>query len=314
MKDLCVVHLVRAQNGIDPFKRFLESYGKNPGGIEHDLLVIFKGFDHPQDTEVFRTLLAPFEHKTFEISDNGFDISAYFSAVRRYSGKYRYFCFLNSYSVILDHDWLRKLHGNLSTPGVGLVGATGSWNSNCKNAFAWFRFIATTIWGLPHKKNRTNTTSEIEIGRRPDKARADWEKAISLIKDAWTNFRHIIYFDAFPNYHIRTNCFMISGELMLSLECPPMRTKMDAYRFESGTKGFTKQILGKGKRVLVVGKDGVGYEKEKWKESKTFWQAEQENLLVADNQTVDYQKGTWERRSLLSSLAWGELRHGNGNR
>lgn len=309
-KELCVVHLVRAHNGIEPFKRFIESYRENPGGIEHDLLIVFKGFAQPQDAAEYREMLTLFHYAELEISDEGFDITAYFAVVMRYSEQYRYFCFLNSYSVILDRDWLRKLYRNISRPGVGLVGATGSWNSHHSNAYAWLRLIVTIfrariIRCLSLNKSRANT----ETGSHPHgahKKRALWKIATLIVRDAWVNFQLLINFDTFPNYHIRTNAFMISCELMQTLKCPVMKTKMDAYRFESGKKGFTRQILNRGKRVIVVGKDGIGYEKENWIESKTFWQSEQENLLVADNQTRDYQEGSQERRSYLSSITWGE--------
>ena len=92
-----------------------------------------------------------------------------------------------------------------------------------------------------------------------------------------------------------------------------MKTKQDSHRFESGKKGLTRQILKMGKRVIVVGKDGVSYEKEEWCQSRTLWQSEQENLLIADNQTRDYQEGYPERRRHLFSLSWGEATWGNGD-
>ena len=49
MKELCLVHLARACNGIEPFRRFLDSYRDNPGGIDHDLLVVFKGFERQEE-------------------------------------------------------------------------------------------------------------------------------------------------------------------------------------------------------------------------------------------------------------------------
>ena len=298
MKELCVVHLVRAQNGIEPFRRFLESYRGNPGGIEHDLLIVFKGFARPQDTAECRELLAPFRHAAFNVSDEGFDITAYFSVVKRYSEQYRYFCFLNSYSVILDINWLKKLHENICRPGVGLVGATGSWGSH--NPYQ-------SIFKLPSVA--------------PQKKKRPLYKALLLplvifalrLRQAIRDIPIRMSFDLFPSYHIRTNAFMISGELMKKLKCPSMKTKMDAYRFESGRKGLSRQILAMGKRVIVVGKDGRGYEKEDWRESRTFWRYEQENLLVADNQTRDYQEGCQERRQYLSSFAWRKANGGNGN-
>lgn len=304
MKELCVVHLVRAYNGIEPFRHFLEAYRENPCGIEHDLLIMFKGFGQPQDTAEYRELLVPFRHATLDVSDKGFDITAYFTAVNRYSEQYRYFFFLNSYSVILDRGWLKKLHENISKPGVGLVGATGSWNSNNANSHAWFRAIYTSICSLWYKNNRTNIKDHPHKANFSHKSKFYGKKASSLVRDAFMHCRLIITFGHFPNYHIRTNAFMISGKLLMSLERPPLKTKIDAYKFESGKNGLTIQILHKGKRVIVVGKDGVGYEKEAWHESKTFWRFEQENLLVADNQTRDYQEGTPDRRRFLSSITW----------
>ena len=96
---------------------------------------------------------------------------------------------------------------------------------------------------------------------------------------------------------------MISGELMKSLE-RPVKTKFDAYRFESGRTGLTKSILAMGKIALVVGKDGKVYEKEAWHESKTVFQADQENLLIADNQTRMYECATPDCRRALFAFAW----------
>ena len=288
MKELCVVHLVRAQNGIEPFRRFLESYQANPGGIEHDLLIVFKGFAQPQGTAEYLDLLASIRHTTFQVPDEGFDITAYFSVVRFHVAKYRYFCFLNSHSVILDPQWLSKLYKQISRPGVGLVGATGSWESRRSLKLSWsnIRDVMLSYYSL-------------------HKGKIFWKSTILGVFDAWEYFVWEMRFDLFPNYHLRTNAFMISGQVMTELKCIPLRDKMDAYRFESGKIGMTKQILRRRKKVIVVGRDGNGYEKDIWNTSKTFRQSEQENLLVADNQTRDYQYGTLERREFLSTITWG---------
>lgn len=297
MKELCVVHLVRALNSIEPFQRFIDSYRENPGWIEHDLLIVFKGFDQPQDTAEYRELLAPFRHTTLEVPDEGFDITAYFTVLNRYSEQYRYFCFLNSNSVILDRDWLRKLHENICRPGVGLAGATGSWQSHGPQSISWWEVLDVA---KQHYKVHSN--------------KPFWKRAILGGAAAWDYCRAVetwnlrllpVYFDPFPNYHLRTNAFIISSQTMRKVKCSRIRSKLDAYAFESCSDGLTKQILRKGKKVLVVGRDGVGYEKEAWNTSKTFRQSEQENLLVADNQTRDYQYGNSERREYLSSITWG---------
>ena len=297
MKELCVVHLVRAQNGIEPFKRFLESYRTNPGGIEHDLLIVFKGFTRSQDTAEFRELLASFRHATFDVSDKGFDIKAYFAVAKRFSKQYRYFCFLNSYSLILDRDWLKKLYDNICKPNVGLVGATGSWESHGPQTISWWEVldVAQQHYRVHIQKPFRHRVILAGIAAR------NYCRAV----DTW-NFRLLpVYFDPFPNYHLRTNAFIISSRIMRGLKCPSIRNKLDAYCFESGKNGLTKQILRKGMKVLVVGRDGLGYEKEAWCVSKTFRQSEQENLLVGDNQTLDYQLCSPERREYLSNITWG---------
>jgi hypothetical protein len=289
VKELCVVHLVRAQNGIEPFKRFLESYLANSGGIEHDLLIVFKGFAEPSTKAEYLKLLSPYQYSMFDVSDEGFDITAYFAVLERYSEQYQYFCFLNSYSVILDQDWLKKLHENITKPEVGLVGATGSWQTIRGYLPAWKLIIAKFIES--YRLQREN--------RKPI-------NVMSAINEAWHQSLFLMKtFPKYPNYHIRTNAFMIQGSLMKSLDCPHLVTKMDAYIFESGQQGLTRKILKVGKRALIVGKDGRGYEKEDWHKSMTFRQANQENLLVSDNQTSLYQHSSREERSQLSAAAWG---------
>ena len=99
---------------------------------------------------------------------------------------------------------------------------------------------------------------------------------------------------------------MVSGAILKKIVSPIIKTKGDAYKFESGRKGLSKQILEIGKEIIVVGKDGKGYEKEEWNKSKTFWQSKQENLLVADNQTNSYLTEKKIKRHLFSYSAWGK--------
>ncbi|MBC7490418.1 MAG: hypothetical protein H7240_11080 [Glaciimonas sp.] len=288
MKEICVVHLVRAQNGIEPFMRFLESYRDNRGDIEHDFLVVFKGFEKPSDKDPYFSLIEPFQYFSFDIPDIGFDITAYFSAAKKYAGQYRFFCFLNSFSVILRCDWLSKLYENIIQPGVGMVGATGSWQS-------------INPWGriLQRRRMRFNKNSTMGL------TLCIWDRVKYGLVVIWRYVYFPIIFHPFPNYHLRTNSFMISGEVMMKLTLPTIKTKIDAYKFESGKKSLTRQVLNIGNEVLIVAGDGVGYRMKFWNKSKTFWQADQENLLVADNQTRSYQNAAMEQRRFLSFMAWG---------
>jgi hypothetical protein len=127
MSNIGVVHLVRESNGIEPFKNFIYSYAKYRSGIKHELVIIYKGFPGKEAAAAHEELLKNFPHRMIFVEDRGFDIDAYFAAVKTFN--FSYYCFLNSFSVLLDHDWLLKLHSHATKKNVGLVGATGSYES-----------------------------------------------------------------------------------------------------------------------------------------------------------------------------------------
>lgn len=267
-----VVHLVRAQNGSEPFRRFLESYRENPGGIDHELVIVYKGFTAERSVSEYEELLTGIDHQRLFVRDIGFDIRPYFLCARRFT--YDYFCFLNSFSVILDLEWLEKLYRYASQSDVGMVGATGSWESMYSDFLAW----VTTQKGVPLVKRLL-----IALQMR----------------------RLSCYFCPFPNYHVRTNAFMISRENMNRVTVRTPLSKMAAHRLESGRNSISKQMHSAGKRLLIVGRDGHAYEKEQWATSGTFWQGDQSNLLVADNQTNRYAHADPLLRGKLRKLSWG---------
>jgi hypothetical protein len=271
MSEICVVHLVRAKNGKEPFKRFLESYANNRGGIEHDLLVIFKGFYWENDLAEYLKLLTDIPHRQLFVHDFGFDIRGYFKAAKTFH--YRFFCFLNSYSILLDKDWLLKMYRYASREDAGLVGATGSCESIYSDRLQGYVRSASF-----YKRFRGN---------------------LRLKK-----FKS--YFDPFPNYHIRTNGFMIKREQLLKIRGRKFWRKRDMHRFESGKNSLTKQILKLDLKVFVVGKDNRGYEKEDWHKSNTFRQGDQSNLLIADNQTTLFDHSDLRTKLTLSRSAWGD--------
>lgn len=269
MSDICVVHLVRKKNGMEPFRDFLGSYMNYPAGIDHDLLIVYKGFSRKTDIEHYEDLLRDIPHTFLTVADFGFDLRPYFVAAKKHDSKY--FCFLNSFSIILDKDWLLKLFRHITEPGVGLVGATGSWGSISSGA-------QIRKYSIP-------------------------ERFARFVLKKW----RALYFDPFPNYHLRTNSFMITREAMLRIQHGTILTKMHAYRTESGKNSITKQIERMGLRPVVAGKDGKGYEKNEWDISNTFWRGTQDNLLVSDNQTRKFASSdsVWKRKWEL--FAWGKL-------
>ncbi len=274
VSEICVVHLVRKKNGINPFQNFLDSYLEHAAGTDHELLILYKGFLSESDVIPYEELLKNVPHTFLIISDFGFDLRSYFIAAEKCNS--RYCCFLNSFSVILDKDWLLKLYQYISQPGVGLVGATGSWGS-------FFPSRKLNKRMMPY-----------------------WKQLLWPLVQPILRVLFRLYFDNFPNYHIRTNGFMIARDIMLKIHRGLIFTKVQAFYLESGKQSITNQVRQMGLKPLVVGKDGKGYEKHEWNVSNTFWCGSQGNLLISDNQTRMYDREIPDWRQEWELFAWGE--------
>ena len=109
-----------------PLQRFLDSYRRHAAGVEHELILLFKGFGKAVPAE-YAQALAGISHQRMLHPDRGFDLQPYFAALSGFG--HEYFCFLNSFSRILAPAWLAKLHSPLASRTVGLVGATASCES-----------------------------------------------------------------------------------------------------------------------------------------------------------------------------------------
>lgn len=298
-----VVHLVREANGRDPFERFLDSYRCHDAGAAHRLVLLFKGFADEASARPYRELAGGLDAEALFVDDSGFDLTAYLVAASRLSAAS--YCFLNSFSVVLADGWLAKLHAALSQPGVGLVGATGSWGSSFSYLMYDLR-LPSGYRAVYPDRGRTRTGF-----RRLDQVRREGEALrLGVVGRKWRTARDMAAlaagFPPFPAHHVRTNGFMIDAATLAALDTSPLRTKTHAYRLESGRRSITRQVEQAGLKALVVGRDGVAYPTADWPESETFWQASQSNLIVDDNQTQQYSGGDPELRDLLSRYAWGE--------
>lgn len=277
MPSVSVVHLVWKPLAVDIFRRFLASYKQNKGGIDHELVVVFNGFNARHELGPYLELLEGIPYTPLLLKGRVQDIPAYYAAARSISTQL--VCFLNSYSVLLDDDWLAKLYAAVEQDNVGLVGATGSHQS-----------LYNSI-----KESMTAVPPHFMLRR--------WAGAV---RRKWALTRYESYFIPFPNPHIRSNGFMLARELMLNLRHEPIRNKLEAMRFESGKDSLTRQIQATGRKVLVVGRSGKTYEPENWFESETFKSGEQSNLLIADNRTEQYIQSDAETRKTMTKMVWGK--------
>lgn len=159
-------------------------------------------------------------------------------------------------------------------PGVGLVGATGSWQSHYTTVFKkhkiFYEFDKSVVYNFRKYK---------------------------LFLKAVFFWRFL--FGAFPSPHIRTTAFIIKPEIFFQLSNKQrFKTKFDAYIFENGRNSLTNQLLHKGFKILVIDNKGIHYEIGKWHLSKTFWISNQENLLISDNQTRIYDNAPEDQKKL----------------
>jgi hypothetical protein len=363
----CLVHLVREVNGLRPFCEFLEALRAHPPGVDHELVLAMKGFASPAQAAPYLAVAADLAPTVVYFPDLGIDLGVYFAAAARLR-RDRY-CFVNSYSRPLVDGWLAKLDDALALPGVGQVGASGSWASMSswvksliglpsaylglfperpivralsleiqREAAARKGHTAPDAGGSgPEGRGSASEDSALAFDGRGSasgdfalafdgrgSASEDFALALDVRGSASSNGhrsavsvarlrlssipripRELAEFADFPAPHVRTNAFMISHAALRDLRLAPVLNKMDAEVVESGRESITAQLERNGLSTRVVDCEGSTYCPGAWDRSGTFWQGEQERLLVADNQTRCYAAGTFARRSLLATLAWG---------
>jgi hypothetical protein len=286
-----LVHLVWAPLGREPLREFLRSYRAHPSGIAHELVIVLNGAapgaEQARPASTRRSAgraSGPRGGRTLTREDLQAELTgiehrlialdrpvldlAAYGLAARELEHGR-LCFLNSYSVVLADNWLAMLADALMLPDVGLAGASGSWESQAE----WIR------GPVRH-----------------------WPSQLLRVRSARRDYPR------FPNPHVRTSGFAIEREAVLSLGLQRAADKRDTYLLESGGASITRQILDRALRPVVVGRDGEVYGIERWPASHTYRSGAQENLLVADRRTRDWERASPRLRRRLSRDAWGERR------
>jgi hypothetical protein len=264
-----LVYLLWAPLGAGPLREFLDSYRAHQAGVEHELVIVLNGAgrEGPADQACREALLGELEgteHRLLELERPALDLAAYGLSAQRV--EHEQLCFLNSYSVVLVAGWLSHLARALEDPTVGLVGASGSWESQAE----WVR------GKLVH-----------------------WPYQLAGLRSARRDYPR------FPNPHIRTTAFMLQRRALLAMGLELAHDKHATYLLESGHRSITAQVAALGLRSVVVGRDGCAYGVDDWPVSHTYRSGTQENLLVADRRTVDWLRAPNRLRRRLSRDAWG---------
>ncbi len=275
-----VVYLSWVPYGIDCLKSFIISYKQYCAGVEHDLVLLFNGIDKSGNYLPFLNYAENITGKKIKylLLDKGQDIDAYYFAAQHIPNQQ--ILFLNSFSRVLADNWLSFYVTGMDNNEKAIIGATSSCHSHYSNVFSTY------------KRNWEH-----------DKSFGFNFRKYKLFLKAFFYWRFI--FKPYPNPHLRTSAFMTKKEDFMNAYPGPLINKFNAYKFESGRKSLTNQLIKRGFKILVVGKDGKTYEPGEWKESKTFWISEQENLLISDNQTDLFASSSSIAKKELSMKAWG---------
>lgn len=110
----------------------------------------------------------------------------------------------------------------------------------------------------------------------------------------------------FPNPSIRTTGFSMLRRDWLALERGDLSVRYGGNLFEAGPHSMTKQVLRRGGKVLIAGRNGQTYDLDNWLNSATFRLSSQENLLFSDKRTDQFALARPKKRRQLAVANWGE--------
>lgn len=275
---IAVIYIARGEGaGLPAAEAFFGAYREFPPGCPHRLVVVAKGWESVPGLPSLTNQVRAMGAELVTLPDDGFDWGAYMRIAPEL--KENYLCLLNTHSRPMVPGWLALLRQPALLPGVGAVGATGSWGS------------MSVSWPVLEPDLSSLALYPVRL-------------ALSLMRLC----RNLGSFPSFPNPHLRTNALLVNRELFVSFcsgrDVP--RSKRDAHILESGRRGFTVYLESLGLRTLVVGADGVTYVPDAWIRSGTFRVPDQSNLLVSDNQTRYYEKAASKLKRRLENAAWGQ--------
>ena len=130
--NVSVLYLARVQDGLKEITEFLQSYKIFPTQVDHELLVVVKGLDRDKDCETINSLLnsCSVAANLIWVSDEiGFDMDTYKWIVTQNIIQTEFILCLKTSSRICSSSWLEKYVDLFADPALGLVGATGSYES-----------------------------------------------------------------------------------------------------------------------------------------------------------------------------------------
>jgi hypothetical protein len=247
MSDIAVFYLARLKEGFPAFDAFAQSLRKHPAGLDHDLIVICKGFKRRSEFAVVSAIFKGIPHQITTVDDDiGQDIHSYKAAAERFS--HTYACFINTFTELKSADWLKKLFEALSLPRVGIVGATASFESlnNSWELLTKVQWLVTQPAAYNSELNKAfNWLIQLSDPQTAATMRSPYKRLRRAVGDIWhrrQNIQSILHhhqsvwlalssrgqsfqfahdYPRFPNPHIRSNVFMLRRDDLVKM---PLQT------------------------------------------------------------------------------------------
>lgn len=291
-----VVHLVWQPAGWAPYQAFLDSYERHASGCEHELVLLYNGFEDAGTLAPYRERAADLRPREVVLQTRSLDLAAYAHAAAVL--EHERLCILNSYSEVTTPGWLALLDRGLTDPDVGAAGASGSWASHL--SYSLFQLGMPGPYAEAFDSRRASRVAMHELSGTPvPGAVRNW--LYTLATSGW----RLRGSARFPSPHLRTNGVLADRVLLGELLRGRADSKQATYHLESGSRSITAQLQARGRPPVVVDRHGTTRHAFDWHVGAGFFQADQRDLLITDNQTRSYTEASAAQRRVLSAFAWG---------
>ena len=133
------------------------------------------------------------------------------------------------------------------------------------------------------------------------------KKKYKIISYLINKLRLKIFFNKFPNPHVRTSSFLISSNIFLDyISKKKINNKFDAWKLESGKNSLTNYFKNKNYKILIINSDGSKFEENNWKLSETFNYFKQSKSIISDKHTRKYDALDIKEKLISRIKVWGE--------
>jgi len=293
-EPVAVIYLAYGAEGYQAYvNRFFDSYKAHASGAPHQLIIAATAYrDNPTGYETLRQLAIENDAKIIDLPDGGQEFGAFYRVAKCLTTDY-IFCFVTS-GRIMHPNWLAVfMSANQSHPQCRLIGSSGSWETS----YPGLRVVLKRYFA----SNKPNRSQSSETTTRVPQHKRSISQIIKRLFDC------ISIYVQFPNYHIRTNGFLIERQLYMQYidRYGMPRTRKEAYDIEHGRNHLSKFVKESGFDIGVVGANGILYAPHEWDKSATFRCPDISNAVIWDRQHDAYVEAGVSEKKRCEQRAWG---------